>query len=282
MSITTRGEHRCFGGRVGFHAHRSRETGTEMKFAVYLPPQAETGPVPTLYYLAGLTGTEETFMIKAGALRLAAELGLMLVAPDTSPRGANLPGEDDEWDFGSGAGFYIDATAAPWSRHYRMLSYVTLELPALIEAHFPADPRNRSIFGHSMGGHGALTIALKQPERWRSVSAFAPICNPVAVPWGEKAFGHYFGPDRAAWDQHDASILMRTRPFPGQILVDQGLADQFLDSQLRPGALEVSAVASGQDLSLRRHPGYDHSYWFIQAFMADHLHHHARALGLRA
>ena len=250
-----------------------------MKFAVFVPPQAEKHPVPVLYYLAGLTCTEETFMIKAGAQHLAAELGLMLVAPDTSPRGANLDGEDDAWDFGTGAGFYIDATAEPWSRHYRMFSYAAEELPALIEAHFPAQSGNRSIFGHSMGGHGALVIALKQPGRWRSVSAFAPICNPVAVPWGENAFARYLGSDHAAWEQYDASILMRNQRFPGPILVDQGLADQFLETQLRPGALEAAAVASGQDMSLRRHVGYDHSYWFIQSFVADHLRHHARALG---
>ncbi len=278
MALRVRSEHRCYGGRLGFYAHRSRETDTDMKFAVFSPPQAERGPVPALYYLAGLTCTDETFMIKAGALRLAAELGLMLIAPDTSPRGANLPGEDEAWDFGSGAGFYVDATVAPWSRHYRMYSYAAQELPALIESYFPAQPDNRGIFGHSMGGHGALVIALRQPERWRSVSAFAPICHPVAVPWGDKAFGHYLGPDRAAWEKYDASSLMRAAPYPGQVLVDQGLADQFLADQLLPEALEAAAAASGQDLMLRRHEGFDHSYWFIQSFVADHLQHHARAL----
>jgi len=278
MAIDTRSEHQCFGGRMGFYSHHSRETGTKMRFAVYRPPQAEKEQVPALYYLAGLTCTEETFMIKAGALRLAAELGLMLVAPDTSPRGANIPGEDDDWDFGTGAGFYLDATEKPWAQNYRMYSYVTAELPSLIEDHFPAQSDNRGIFGHSMGGHGALTIALKQPDRWRSVSAFAPISNPTTVPWGEKAFSNYLGPDRTAWAQYDASILMRRQSYPGLILIDQGTSDEFLDTQLRPDALAMAAAASGQNLLLRRHEAYDHSYWFIQTFMADHLTHHARVL----
>ncbi len=276
MTLETKSAQRCFDGTLGIYAHRSSATGTDMKFAVYTPPGQ--GPFPVLYYLAGLTCTEETFMIKAGAQRLAAELGIMLVAPDTSPRGANIPGESDAWDFGVGAGFYIDATAEPWAKNYRMFSYVTDELPALIEANFPARKNTRSIFGHSMGGHGALTIALKQPDRWKSVSAFAPISNPVAVPWGEKAFGNYLGPDRKVWEQHDASILMRNRPFPGPVLVDQGMDDQFLAKQLHPEALETAAKTGGQDLKLRRHPGYDHSYWFIQTFMTDHLNHHARFL----
>jgi S-formylglutathione hydrolase len=278
MSLTVRSEHACFGGKMGFYAHPSRETGTDMKFAVYTPPQAARGPVPALFYLAGLTCTDETFMIKGGAQRLAADLGLMLVAPDTSPRGAGIPGEDADWDFGVGAGFYLDATAAPWSQNYRMFSYVTEELPALIESQFPAELGNRGIFGHSMGGHGALTIALQQPSRWRSVSAFAPICNPVAVPWGEKAFGRYLGGNLADWVRYDASLLMRATPYPGQILVDQGLADQFLANQLHSEALRTAADASGQKLILREHAGYDHSYWFIQTFMADHLAHHARTL----
>jgi S-formylglutathione hydrolase len=249
-----------------------------MNVAVYQPPQASAGRVPALYYLAGLTCTEETFMIKAGALRCAAEHGVMLVACDTSPRGLDLPGEHDDWDFGSGAGFYVDATAAPWAAHYRMASYVNDELPALVEASFPALPDRRGIFGHSMGGHGALVSALRRPERWRSVSAFAPIAHPTAVPWGEKAFGRYLGPDRAAWAAWDAALLMRVRPYPGPILVDQGAADQFLATQLLPEALEAAAAASGQRLTLRRHAGYDHSYWFIQSVVADHIAHHAGAL----
>ncbi|MCK5770396.1 S-formylglutathione hydrolase [Algiphilus sp.] len=277
-SIETREEHACFGGRIGFYRHASRETGTTMGFAVYLPPQAERGPVPALYYLAGLTCTEETFVIKAGAQRLAAEHGLALVACDTSPRGLGYAGEDDAYDFGTGAGFYLDATAEPWSSGYRMASYVDRELPAVVETHFPVLPDRRGIFGHSMGGHGALVTALRAPERWTSVSAFAPIANPVAVPWGEKAFSNYLGDDIDAWKQWDASELMRTRPRADTILVDQGEADQFLAEQLHPEALEAAAGASGQKLTLRRHPGYDHSYWFIQSFVADHIAYHARAL----
>jgi S-formylglutathione hydrolase len=280
MGIERLSEHCCFDGRMGFYSHSSRATATAMRFAVFVPPQAGVRPVPALYFLAGLTCTEETFMIKAGAQRLAAELGLILVACDTSPRGLGLPGEDADWDFGTGAGFYLDATAEPWSRHYRMASYVNFELPALIESEFPAVPGLRGIFGHSMGGHGALVSALRRPELWQSVSAFAPIANPVAVPWGEKAFGHYLGPDRSAWAEWDASLLMRRRPYPGPILVDQGTEDQFSGRQLRPEALESAAAISGQALSLRRQPGFDHSYWFIQSFVADHLAHHARELGV--
>ena len=278
MSIVKRSEHACFDGRMGFYSHTSREIGAEMRFAVFVPPQARHGAVPALYYLAGLTCTEETFVIKAGAQRLASELGLILVACDTSPRGLNLPGDSDAWDFGVGAGFYVDATQTPWATNYRMASYVNLELPDLIEANFPAMRERRGIFGHSMGGHGALVTALRNPDRWNSVSAFAPIANPVAVPWGEKAFGNYLGEDRQAWEAWDASILMRTKAFPGEVLVDQGLGDQFLADQLHPDALEAAAAVSGQRLTLRRHEGYDHSYWFIQTFMEDHLEHHARQL----
>ncbi|PKU21555.1 S-formylglutathione hydrolase [Telmatospirillum siberiense] len=278
--IATRARHRCFGGSLSFHTHRSGETGTDMRFGVFTPPQADRGPVPALFYLAGLECNEETFLIKAGAIRLAAELGLMLVAPDTSPRGAAIPGEEDDWDLGTGAGFYVDATAAPWNKAYRMYSYVSRELPALIEANFPALGDRRGIFGHSMGGHGALVVALRQPERWQSVSAFAPISNPVAVPWGLKAFSSYLGPDSSPslWAAYDASLLMAQRRHPGPILVDQGLADKFLETQLLPETLEAAAKAGGQDLTLRRHEGYDHSYWFIQSFVADHLRWHARAL----
>ncbi len=263
---------------MGFYSHQSTATGTEMRFGVYVPPQAANSPCPALYYLAGLTCTEETFAIKGGAQRLAAEHGLVLVCPDTSPRGAGLPGEDDGWDFGTGAGFYLDATAAPWSGHYRMAQYVTQELPALIETGFPVSAERRGVFGHSMGGHGALVTALRDPARWHSVSAFAPIANPVAVPWGEKAFSNYLGPDRAAWERWDASLLMTEQAYPGPILVDQGTADQFLDQQLHPDALEAAAAVSGQQLTLRRQEGYDHSYWFIQTFMADHIAHHAQQL----
>jgi S-formylglutathione hydrolase len=215
---------------------------------------------------------------KAGALRVAAELGLVLVAPDTSPRGAGIPGEDTDWDFGTSAGFYLDATAEPWSKNYRMGSYINSELPALIEAEFPVDGAKRGIMGHSMGGHGAIVSALRHPGFWASLSALAPICNPCAVPWGEKAFGNYLGPDKSSWEAYDSSLLMRKTPFPGTILVDQGTADRFLDLQLKPEALEEAAAASGQSLTLRRQEGYDHSYWFIQTVIEDHLRHHAKAL----
>jgi S-formylglutathione hydrolase len=263
-----------------FLSHRSEATGTEMKLTAFVPPQALGGARrPALVYLAGLECNEETFMTKAGAQRVAAELGLVLVAPDTSPRGAGIAGEDDDWDFGTGAGFYLDATQDPWSRHYRMASYVNGELPALIEANLPVQPGALGITGHSMGGHGAIVSALRNPGRWRSVSALAPIANPVAVPWGEKAFGNYLGPDRAAWREWDSAELMRRQAFPGRLLVDIGTADPFYEKQLRPEALEAAAAQSGQALTLRRHEGYDHSYWFIQTVIENHLRHHARELG---
>lgn len=278
MTVETISRHACFGGHVGFYRHRSEVTGTDMRFGVYLPPGAAERKLPVLTYLAGLTCTEETFLIKAGALRFASRLGLILVAPDTSPRRLNLPGEDEDWDFGTGAGFYLNAARAPWAGHYNMADYVTEELPALIAREFPAEMERQGLFGHSMGGHGALTLALRNPGRYRSVSAFSPICNPCAVPWGEKAFSRYLGPDHAAWTEWDASELMRRHALPLEILVDQGLEDQFLREQLHPEALEAAAAASGQKLTLRRHPGYDHSYWFIQSFIEDHMNHHARAL----
>lgn len=271
-------EHACFGGVQGYYSHDSETIGLPMRVAVYRPPQAKRGPVPVLTYLAGLTCTEETFAIKAGAQRLAAELGLMLVAPDTSPRGANVPGEDADWDLGTGAGFYVDATQAPWSPHYRMYSYVTRELPAVIAANFPAIPDRQGIFGHSMGGHGALICALKNPGRYRSLSAFAPITAPSRVPWGIKAFSAYLGDSRASWSAWDASALMRQRPFDGAILVDQGLGDKFLNDQLLPEQLEEAARQSGQSLTLRRHAGYDHGYFFIASFIDDHLRYHAQKL----
>lgn len=277
-AITTRSTHACFGGTQGFYSHVSASTGTEMRFAVFVPPQAQQRAVPALYFLAGLTCTEETFVIKAGAQRLAAELGLMIVTCDTSPRGLNLPGDSESWDFGVGAGFYLDATQAPWATNYRMGSYVNEELPALIEANFAARKDRRGLFGHSMGGHGALVSALRNPGRWQSLSAFSPISNPCAVPWGEKAFSNYLGADRSAWNSWDASELMRSNPFPGHILVDQGLDDQFLVQQLAPESLEAAAKVSGQALTVRRHAGYDHGYYFIQTFIADHLTHHAAVL----
>jgi S-formylglutathione hydrolase len=274
-------QHRCFNGTVGFYKHEGASTACSMKFSVFTPPQAQAGPVPVLYYLAGLTCTEETFMIKAGAQRIAAELGIMLVAPDTSPRGVKLPGDSDSWDFGVGAGFYVDATVEPWSRHYRMYTYVTQELRALIEAQFPADSARTGIFGHSMGGHGALTIALRNPDRYRSVSAFAPIAAPKQCPWGQKAFSGYLGPDRGQWNTYDATELVagvKDAARKPQILIDQGLSDQFLQTQLHPHLFEDACKKAGYPLQLRRHEGYDHGYYFISTFMQDHLVHHARIL----
>jgi S-formylglutathione hydrolase len=250
-----------------------------MRFGVFVPAAARSRRLPALFWLAGLTCTEETFAIKAGAQRLAAELGLVLVMPDTSPREPQLPGDRDAWDFGQGAGFYVDATEAPWSAHYRMSSWVTEELPALVAARFGVDASRLGVFGHSMGGHGALVAALRRPDVFRSCSAFAPIAAASDCPWGHKALGHYLGSDRSAWADWDASALMRARPFPQEILVDQGLADRFLDEQLKPHLLEAAAAASGQRLMLRRHAGYDHGYYFVQSFIADHLAHHARQLG---
>jgi S-formylglutathione hydrolase len=249
-----------------------------MKFSVYLPPQARSGKVPALYYLAGLTCTEETFATKAHAQQIAAELGLMLIAPDTSPREPRIPGDADTWDFGQGAGFYVDATQEPWAANYRMYSYITRELPELVAANLPASSAS-GIFGHSMGGHGALTIALRNPRQYRSVSAFAPICAPMQCAWGQKAFSNYLGPDRERWREHDASELVAQQAFPGPILIDQGSKDQFLaDQQLLPEKLQAAADKSGQALILRMQAGYDHGYYFIQTFMADHLRHHATFL----
>ncbi|MFS8974669.1 S-formylglutathione hydrolase [Cupriavidus necator] len=275
-------QHGCHGGVQRFYRHDSTAIGLPMRFSVYLPPQAQGGAkVPVLFYLAGLTCTEETFMIKAGAQRFAAEHGLMLVSPDTSPRDACLPGEDDAWDFGVGAGFYVDATEAPWHKHWRMESYVAGELFDLVTTALPGDAPRVGIFGHSMGGHGALVLAQRHPDRFRSVSAFAPIAAPSRCPWGEKAFTGYLGADRAAWAEHDASELMarqESAPFPAGILVDQGLDDQFLQSQLHPQAFEAACQAAGQPLTLRRHSGYDHGYYFITTFIADHIRHHAAQL----
>ncbi len=272
--------HRCFGGTQYFYRHESEAIGLPMRFSVFVPPQAEHGRVPVLFYLAGLTCTEETFMIKAGAQRRAAELGLMLVSPDTSPRGAGAAGEDEDWDFGTGAGFYLDATQEPWSRHYRMETYVAQELAGIATSELPGDAQRAGIFGHSMGGHGALVLALRHPGRFRSVSAFAPIAAPTQCPWGEKAFTGYLGTDRAAWAAHDASALMAASacPYPQGILVDQGLADTFLATQLNPDAFESACASVGQPLTLRRHDGYDHGYYFISTFMHDHLSFHAERL----
>jgi len=280
IPIEKKSDQACFGGRMGFYTHASVQTGTTMRFGIFLPPQAARGPVPALYYLAGLTCTEETFLIKAGAQRLAAELGLALVACDTSPRGLNLPGEADSWDFGLAAGFYLDATNEPWAKNYRMGSYINEELPAVVEANFPIAPDKRGIFGHSMGGHGALVTALRNPLRWHSVSAFAPIVNPVAVPWGQKAFSNYLGADKTSWERYDACLLMKQQTYPGLMLVDQGLSDQFLERELKPENLDRAARNAGQKLTLRLHADYDHSYWFIQTFVENHLRHHASQLGV--
>ena len=277
-SLETVSEHRCFGGRQLFLKHQSDSIGLPMRFSVFVPAQAGQGKVPVLTYLAGLTCTEETFMTKAGAQRLAAQLGIMLVAPDTSPRGTDFPGQADSWDFGVGAGFYVDATQQPWAKHWRMDSYVNRELPELISASFPVDRARWGIFGHSMGGHGALVSALRNPRQYRSVSAFAPIAAPSRCPWGTKAFSGYLGPDRSKWAEYDATELIARGPLPTEILIDQGLADQFLARELYPDAFEAAARKVGQKLTLRRHPGYDHGYYFIATFMVDHLQHHARML----
>ena len=277
--ITSISRSKCFGGVQGVYGHESRETGCAMRFGVFLPPQAEAAAVPALYWLSGLTCTEENFIVKAGAQRVAAELGLALIVPDTSPRGLKIPGEAESYDFGLGAGFYVDATQPPWSRGYRMYSYVAGELPVLIEKSFPVDPARVGIFGHSMGGHGALSIALKNPQYYKSVSAFAPICSPMRCPWGEKALAGYLGPDRSAWREYDSTALVEERGWRGPaLLVDQGTSDQFLESQLKPGLLEEACRRSGVPLELRLQAGYDHSYFFIASFIEDHLRFHSRNL----
>ncbi|MFD2368396.1 S-formylglutathione hydrolase [Pseudoduganella sp. GCM10020061] len=270
-------EHACFGGVQRFYRHDSAAIGLPMRFSIYLPPQASTGKVQAVMYLAGLTCTEETFMIKAGAQRVAAQLGQILVAPDTSPRGAGVPGEADSWDLGVGAGFYADATAEPWRAHYRMHSYL-LELHQLVLDEFPVDAARFGIMGHSMGGHGALVMALRHPQLFSSVSAFAPICAPSQAPWGIKAFSAYLGEDRAQWTQYDATALMANSriPFPRGILVDQGLSDKFLESQLHPHLFEAACEQAHQPLTLRRHEGYDHGYYFISTFIEEHLRFHNR------
>ncbi|MTV54267.1 S-formylglutathione hydrolase [Massilia buxea] len=272
-------EHACFGGMQRFFRHQSSAVGLPMRFSVFIPPHADGARLPALFYLAGLTCNEETFMTKAGAQRVAAEEGIILIAPDTSPRGANIPGEAESWDFGVGAGFYLDATEQPWAKHYRMESYLH-ELRALVLEQSPVDPARIGIFGHSMGGHGALTLALRRPDLFRTVSAFAPIAAPIRCPWGKKAFTGYLGADESTWAGHDATALMaRARaPFPGGILIDQGLADKFLAEQLYPEAFEEACAAAGQSLTLRRHAGYDHGYYFIATFVADHLRWHAAQL----
>ncbi|KJH72520.1 S-formylglutathione hydrolase [Aliterella atlantica] len=277
-SINLISEYRCFKGTVGFCSHQSATCNSEMKFAVYQPPQAKLQPVPVLYFLSGLTCTEENFTTKAGAQRFAAEYGLMLVAPDTSPRNTGIAGENDDWDFGSGASFYVDATEEPWNQHYQMYSYIVQELPALIAEHFPVKSDKQGIFGHSMGGHGALVCALRNSEIFKSVSALAPIAAPMRCPWGQKAFTNYLGTNENTWRNYDASELVKAAKYNRPILIDQGSADKFLAEQLLPEIFEQACKDVNQPLTLRFHEGYDHSYYFISTFMEDHIRHHAAAL----
>jgi S-formylglutathione hydrolase len=284
MTFEIISEHRAFGGTMGFYRHSSSVNQCTMQFSVYQPPQAAAGPVPVLTWLSGLTCTEETFMIKSGAQRIAAEMGLMLVAPDTSPRGDGVPDDaQGAYDFGLGAGFYVNATEEPWSRHYKMYDYVTAELPEILFDKFAGDQSRQGIFGHSMGGHGALTIGLRNPEVFTSISAFAPICSPINCPWGQKGLGNYLGTDLSQWSASDATELARClgehRP-RNPILIDQGLADQFLEKELNPQLFEEACADSKIDLQLRRQAGYDHGYYFISTFMEDHLRHHAKYLGI--
>jgi S-formylglutathione hydrolase len=273
------GQHACFGGTQHFYRHDSTTIGLPMRFSVYMPPQAKHRRVPALFYLAGLTCTEETFPIKAGAQRYAAEHGIALIAPDTSPRGANLPGDNDSWDFGVGAGFYLDATESPWSKHYRMYSYVLHELRETVLREFSIDGARLGVFGHSMGGHGALVLALRNRDVFRSVSAFAPIAAPSRCPWGVKAFNGYLGHDDAAWAQYDATELVTSLgPLEQPILIDQGLGDSFLAEQLHPELFEAACAEVGQALTLRKHADYDHGYYFVQSFVGDHIRHHAQQL----
>ncbi len=276
-SLNLISENQCFGGTVSFWSHHSETCHSEMRFATYQPPQAKSQPVPVLYFLSGLASTEENFMVKAGAQRFAAEYGLMLVAPDTSPRNTGIEGEDKDWDLGTGAGFYIDATEQPWQSHYQMYSYIVQELPALIAEHWVVQSQ-QGIFGHSMGGHGALVCALSNPSRYRSVSAFAPIAAPMRCPWGQKAFSNYLGPDKESWQAYDASELVQQAGYNRPILIDQGTADPFLEEQLLPGVFEQACTAAGQPLTLRFQEGYNHSYYFIATFIKDHIRHHAAAL----
>jgi S-formylglutathione hydrolase len=278
MDLETLSEHRCFGGVQGFYRHASASIGLPMKFGVFVPPQAAQGPVPVLFYLAGLTCTEETFAIKAGAQRVAAELGLMLISPDTSPRDTGIEGASAAWDFGHGAGFYLDATQAPWKAHFRMESWVTQELREQVLSRFPARADRVGLLGHSMGGHGALTLALRHPGLYQSVSAFAPIAAPMQCAWGEKAFAGYLGDDRSAWAAHDATELVKAGHKAPPLLIDQGLSDNFLAAQLHPHLFEAACAQAGQPLTLRRHEGYDHGYYFIASFVEDHLRHHAQTL----
>lgn len=279
MTLTIVSEQKAFGGTQGVYTHKARETACDMEFSVYMPPNAANAPVPVLYYLSGLTCTQDNVTTKGGFQRYAAEHGIAVVCPDTSPRGAGYDGEDDDYDFGAGAGFYVDATQAPWSETYRMYSYVSEELPAFIGSNFSIDTSNAAIFGHSMGGHGALTIALKNPEAYKSVSAYAPIVAPMQCPWGKKALAGYLGSDRETWKAYDATALIRSgHRFGSTILIDQGTADTFLDEQLKPQLFADACKEAGQAVDIRMREGYDHSYYLMATFMGDHIGHHARAL----
>ena len=278
MSAQRLSRTRCFDGWMETWSHASSATRTEMKFSVFVPPQAATRKVPVLWWLSGLTCTEENFMAKSGAQRYAAEHGILLVAPDTSPRGANIEGEGASWDFGLGAGFYVNATEPKWSGHYRMYEYVTEELPSIVRERFPAAPDREAISGHSMGGHGALVIALRNPGRFRSVSAFAPIVAPSQVPWGIKAFTGYLGSDRAAWAEYDATALVAGARERLPLLIDQGTEDKFLAEQLKPELLARECERAGHPIELRMREGYDHSYYFVASFIGEHIAHHARYL----
>src|SRR6266446_7875658 len=281
MALDVISRSRCFAGKQFTYQHLSSETGTMMRFAAFVPPQANERAVPVVWYLSGLTCTEENFTVKAGAQRIAADLGLLLIAPDTSPRGNEVPGDPTgSYDFGLGAGFYVDATQQPWSRNYRMASYVEDELPGLIGSELPADVARQSIMGHSMGGHGALTIALRNQGRYASVSAFSPICSPMNCPWGEKALNGYLGSDKKSWRKYDACALLEDGARLTELLVDQGTADQFLETQLKPQLLERACAKAGIPLTLRMHEGYDHSYFFISTFIEDHRRWHAQRLGI--
>ncbi|MFK7896750.1 MAG: S-formylglutathione hydrolase [Myxococcota bacterium] len=279
MLTETLSETRAFGGVQKTLSHASEATGTDMRFSVFLPPAAEKGPVPVLYFLSGLTCTDENVTVKGGAQQFAARHGLAFVAPDTSPRGLDLPREHDDWDFGSGAGFYVNATESPWNAHYRMYEYVTEELPQILQETLPIQTDRAAITGHSMGGHGALVIGLRNPDRYASISAFAPIVSPTQCPWGHKALSNYLGSNRETWREYDASLLVEQKAHPYKILIDQGEADGFLEEQLKPEIFATAAQKSGQALELRMQAGYDHSYFFIASFMEDHVAHAAKALG---
>ncbi len=282
MTLETLSETNCFGGHIGFYRHASAVNNCDMQFSVFVPPQAANGKVPVLTFLSGLTCSEENFMIKSGAQRVAAELGIMLVSPDTSPRGEDVPDDPDgDYDFGLAAGFYLNATQEPWSRHYHMYDYVTQELQRAVFDNFPGDAERHGLSGHSMGGHGALTIGLRNPDIFKSISAFAPICTTLGSPWGRKALGYYLGDDTDTWRDYDACEVARSVTNGGtrnKILIDQGLADAYRVEQLRPELLEAACAESGLPLELRSHDGYDHGYYFISTFIADHLRHHAALL----